>query len=94
MPNRFMSFLRTARWTSVIVTLTYHVRFLPFVDYEDVHAKTVDVARPAPHAAADARTLGDFAVVAAACVGTTVLATRAADVALDALTGRRPGIAT
>jgi hypothetical protein len=40
MPNRFMSFLQIARWTSVIVTLTYHVRFLLFVDYRDVHTKT------------------------------------------------------
>jgi hypothetical protein len=40
MPNRFVSFLQLARWTSVIVTLMYHVRFLLFVDYEDVHAKT------------------------------------------------------
>lgn len=40
MPNRFMSFLQIARWTSVIVTLMYHVRFLLFVDYGDVHAKT------------------------------------------------------
>ncbi|KQV49883.1 hypothetical protein [Massilia sp. Root335] len=40
MPNRFVSFLQLARWTSVVVTLMYHVRFLLFVDYEDVHAKT------------------------------------------------------
>lgn len=40
MPNRFVSFLQLARWTSVIVALMYHVRFLLFVDYEDVDAKT------------------------------------------------------
>jgi hypothetical protein len=40
MPNRFNSFLLVSRWASVIVALTYHVRFLLFVDYADVHAKT------------------------------------------------------
>lgn len=41
MPNRFLTFLLVSRWTSVIVALMYHVRFLLFVDYEDVHTKTV-----------------------------------------------------
>jgi hypothetical protein len=40
MPNRFVSFLLVSRWTSVMVALMYHVRFLLFVDYEDVQAKT------------------------------------------------------
>lgn len=37
---RFVPFLHIARWTSVIMALMYHVRFLLFVDYEHVHAKT------------------------------------------------------
>lgn len=40
MRNRFLSFLLASRWASVILALMYHVRFLLFVDYEDVHAKT------------------------------------------------------
>ena len=40
MRNPFLSFLLVSRWTSVVVALMYHVRFLLFVDYEDVHAKT------------------------------------------------------
>jgi len=40
MPNRFLSFLLISRWASVIVALMYHVRFLLFVDYANVHAKT------------------------------------------------------
>jgi hypothetical protein len=40
MPNRFVSFLLVSRWTSVMVALMYHVRFLLFVDYEHVHEKT------------------------------------------------------
>jgi hypothetical protein len=40
MRNRFLSFLLASRWASVILVLMYHVRFLLFVDYEDVHAKT------------------------------------------------------
>jgi hypothetical protein len=40
MPNRFISFLLVSRWACVIVALMYHVRFLLFVDYADVHAKT------------------------------------------------------
>jgi hypothetical protein len=40
MRNRFVSFLLASRWASVIVALMYHVRFLLFVDYADVHAKT------------------------------------------------------
>jgi len=40
MRNRYLSFLLAARWTSVMVALMYHVRFLLFVDYEHVHDKT------------------------------------------------------
>jgi hypothetical protein len=40
MRNRFLSFLLASRWASVILALMYHVRFLLFVDYGDVHAKT------------------------------------------------------
>jgi hypothetical protein len=40
MRRRFVPFLHVARWTSVIVALTYHVRFLLFVDYEHVQDKT------------------------------------------------------
>jgi len=40
MVNRYLSFLRVSRWTSVMVALMYHVRFLLFVDYEHVQAKT------------------------------------------------------
>jgi hypothetical protein len=40
MRNRFVSFLLASRWASVILALMYHIRFLLFVDYEDVHAKT------------------------------------------------------
>jgi len=40
MDHRFISFLHMARWTSVVVALMYHVRFLLFVDYGHVHAKT------------------------------------------------------
>ena len=37
---RFVPFLYIARWTSVLVALMYHVRFLLFVDYEHVQEKT------------------------------------------------------
>jgi hypothetical protein len=40
MHRRFVPFLHVARWTSVLVALMYHVRFLLFVDYEHVHDKT------------------------------------------------------
>ena len=40
MRNRYLSFLLVARWTSVLVALMYHVRFLLFVDYEHVQEKT------------------------------------------------------
>jgi hypothetical protein len=40
MRNPFLSFVLASRWASVILALMYHVRFLLFVDYEDVHAKT------------------------------------------------------
>jgi hypothetical protein len=40
MQGRFVAFLHVARWTSVLVALMYHVRFLLFVDYEHVQAKT------------------------------------------------------
>jgi hypothetical protein len=40
MSNRFISFLLISRWSSVIVALMYHVRFLLFVNYADVHTKT------------------------------------------------------
>jgi hypothetical protein len=40
MRNRYMSFLLVTRWASVLVALTYHVRFLLFVDYEHVQEKT------------------------------------------------------
>ena len=37
---RFVPFLHIARWTSVMVALMYHVRFLLFIDYEHLHTKT------------------------------------------------------
>ena len=40
MYRRFVPFLHVARWTSAMVALMYHVRFLLFVDYEHVLAKT------------------------------------------------------
>ncbi|WP_413672387.1 hypothetical protein ACEN9H_24390 [Massilia cellulosiltytica] len=40
MRTPYLSFLLVTRWASVIVALMYHVRFLLFVDYEHVHAKT------------------------------------------------------
>lgn len=40
MRRRFVPFLHVARWASVLVALTYHVRFLLFVDYEHVQEKT------------------------------------------------------
>lgn len=40
MSDRFVTFLLVSRWTSVIVALLYHARFLVFVDYGDVHDKT------------------------------------------------------
>lgn len=40
MSDRFVTFLLVSRWTSVIVALLYHIRFLVFVDYDGVHDKT------------------------------------------------------
>jgi len=40
MRNRFVSILLAIRWTATLVAVAYHVRFLLFVDYDDVHAKT------------------------------------------------------
>lgn len=40
MHRRFVPFLHVARWSSVLVALMYHVRFLLFVDYEHVQEKT------------------------------------------------------
>jgi hypothetical protein len=40
MRHRFVPFLHAARWTCALVALMYHVRFLLFVDYDDVRAKT------------------------------------------------------
>jgi len=40
MNNRFYSFLVLSRWASAIVALMYHLRFLLFVDYSAVCAKT------------------------------------------------------
>lgn len=41
MTDRFVSFLLFARWASAIVALAYHLRFLLFVNYDAVHAKTL-----------------------------------------------------
>lgn len=41
MIDRFVSFLLIARWASAIVALMYHLRFLLFVNYDAVHAKTL-----------------------------------------------------
>jgi hypothetical protein len=40
MNDRFLSFLVLSRWVSAIVALMYHLRFLLFVDYSAVSAKT------------------------------------------------------
>jgi len=40
MSDRFVRFLFVARWASAIVALLYHLRFLQFVDYDAVQAKT------------------------------------------------------
>lgn len=40
MGDRFIAFLLTARWASAVVALMYHVRYLLFVNYDAVHAKT------------------------------------------------------
>lgn len=40
MSDRFVTFLLVSRWTSAIVALLYHIRFLVFVDYADVHAQS------------------------------------------------------
>lgn len=40
MGDRFIAFLLIARWASAVVALMYHVRFLLFVNYDAVHAKT------------------------------------------------------
>ena len=41
MHSRFMTFLWAARWASAVMALMYHVRFLQFVDYDAVVAKSV-----------------------------------------------------
>lgn len=41
MHKRFISFLSIARWTSAVVALMYHARFLLFVDYDAVQARTL-----------------------------------------------------
>ncbi len=41
MNDRFVSFLLIARWASAVVALMYHLRFLLFVSYDAVHAKTI-----------------------------------------------------
>jgi hypothetical protein len=40
MSDRFVTFLLVSRWASAIVALLYHIRFLVFIDYGDVHDKT------------------------------------------------------
>lgn len=40
MSDRFAAFLFASRWASAILALMYHVRFLLFVGYGDVEAKT------------------------------------------------------
>jgi hypothetical protein len=40
MSGRFVRFLFVARWASAIVALLYHLRFLQFVGYGAVQAKT------------------------------------------------------
>lgn len=40
MSNRFVAFLLAARWTSAIVAIVYHIRYLVFVDYHAVEAKS------------------------------------------------------
>lgn len=39
MNDRFVRFLLIARWTSAVVALMYHVRFLAFVNYDAVEDK-------------------------------------------------------
>lgn len=41
MKGRFATFLLFSQWTSAIIALTYHVRFLLFVPYDAVEAKNV-----------------------------------------------------
>nr|WP_314544885.1 hypothetical protein [uncultured Massilia sp.] len=40
MSDRFVTFLLVSRWTSAIVALLYHIRFLVVVDYQGVHDRT------------------------------------------------------
>lgn len=40
MHDRFAAFLWAARWASAVMALMYHVRFLQFVDYDAVVAKS------------------------------------------------------
>lgn len=41
MSERFLSFLLLARWSSALVALTYHVRFLTFINYDAVEDKNI-----------------------------------------------------
>jgi hypothetical protein len=41
--DRFHSFLALSRWLSALVTLMYHARFILFVNYDELLAKTVFV---------------------------------------------------
>jgi hypothetical protein len=41
MSDRFLNFLLLARWTSALVALMYHVRFLAFVNYDAVEEKNI-----------------------------------------------------
>jgi len=41
MHDRFVQFLLLARWTSALVALCYHVRFLAFVNYDAVEEKNL-----------------------------------------------------
>ena len=41
MNDRFVRFLLLARWTSALVALCYHVRFLAFVNYDAVEEKNL-----------------------------------------------------
>lgn len=40
MNKRFVSFLVVSQWASAVIALMYHVRFLLFVNYDAVNAKT------------------------------------------------------
>jgi len=41
MSNRFVAFLLAARWTSAIVAIVYHIRYLVFVDYHQVESRSL-----------------------------------------------------